>query len=224
MSTTRQDLSTVSQGDSITVRPSAEGERFGRRAPRSLHDLLSLEDFEEPARRYLPRPIFGYISGGVETQRVAARQSRRLRASTTSCRACWSTPAPATRRRRCSGAPTTCRSASRRWAARRSPPTRATSCSRKVAAELNTVDDPERRIAHARWRSVQAKSGRPPGSRPTCRATRRSSRRSSSARSARASTRSCSRWTCRCRRTARTTCATATARRSSRRRGSRGTA
>jgi L-lactate dehydrogenase (cytochrome) len=67
MSTTRQDLSTVSQGDSITVRPSAEGARFGRRAPRSLRHLLSLEDFEEPARRYLPRPIFGYISGGVET-------------------------------------------------------------------------------------------------------------------------------------------------------------
>ena len=67
MSTTRQDLSTVSQGDSITVRPSAEDERFGRRAPRSLRDMLSLEDFEEPARRYLPRPIFGYISGGVET-------------------------------------------------------------------------------------------------------------------------------------------------------------
>jgi L-lactate dehydrogenase (cytochrome) len=67
MSTTRQDLSTVSQGDSITVRPRAESERFGRRAPRGLRGLLSLEDFEEPARRHLPRPIFGYISGGVET-------------------------------------------------------------------------------------------------------------------------------------------------------------
>jgi L-lactate dehydrogenase (cytochrome) len=30
-------------------------------------DILSLEDFEEPARGYLPRPIFGYISGAVET-------------------------------------------------------------------------------------------------------------------------------------------------------------
>src|SRR5262245_57585109 len=29
--------------------------------------ILSLEDYEEPARRYLPRPIFGYISGAVET-------------------------------------------------------------------------------------------------------------------------------------------------------------
>ena len=30
-------------------------------------DVLSLEDFEKPARGYLPRPIFGYISGAVET-------------------------------------------------------------------------------------------------------------------------------------------------------------
>ena len=29
--------------------------------------MLSLEDFESAARRVLPRPIFGYISGGVET-------------------------------------------------------------------------------------------------------------------------------------------------------------
>ena len=28
--------------------------------------MLALEDFEEEARRYLPRPIFGFISGGVE--------------------------------------------------------------------------------------------------------------------------------------------------------------
>jgi L-lactate dehydrogenase (cytochrome) len=28
--------------------------------------ILSLDDFEEAARRYLPRPIFAYVSGGVE--------------------------------------------------------------------------------------------------------------------------------------------------------------
>ncbi|MGZ8212853.1 MAG: alpha-hydroxy acid oxidase, partial [Burkholderiales bacterium] len=67
MSTTRQDLSTVSQGDPITVRPGAQGERFGRGAARVLRHMLSLEDFEEPARRCLPRPIYGYISGGSET-------------------------------------------------------------------------------------------------------------------------------------------------------------
>jgi L-lactate dehydrogenase (cytochrome) len=37
---------------------------------------LCLEDFEEPARRFLPRPIFGYISGGVETNAsLAANRS-----------------------------------------------------------------------------------------------------------------------------------------------------
>ena len=35
--------------------------------PRRLREILCLEDFEEPARRLLPRPIFGYIAGGVET-------------------------------------------------------------------------------------------------------------------------------------------------------------
>ncbi len=33
----------------------------------TLSDILCLDDFEAPARRFLPRPIFGYISGGVET-------------------------------------------------------------------------------------------------------------------------------------------------------------
>lgn len=32
-----------------------------------LRNLLSLEDFEAPARRLLPRPIFGFIAGAVET-------------------------------------------------------------------------------------------------------------------------------------------------------------
>lgn len=36
-------------------------------SPGRLKNLLCLDDFEEPARRFLPRPIFGYISGGVET-------------------------------------------------------------------------------------------------------------------------------------------------------------
>ena len=38
-----------------------------RAAPGRLKNILCLDDFEEPARRFLPRPIFGYISGGVET-------------------------------------------------------------------------------------------------------------------------------------------------------------
>lgn len=35
-------------------------------APAALRHILALEDFEAPARRYIPRPIFGYVSGGVE--------------------------------------------------------------------------------------------------------------------------------------------------------------
>jgi L-lactate dehydrogenase (cytochrome) len=35
--------------------------------PRILRMMLSLEDFEAPARRYLPRPMYGYVSGGAET-------------------------------------------------------------------------------------------------------------------------------------------------------------
>jgi len=35
--------------------------------PRILRRILALEDFQEAARPLLPRPIFGYVSGGVET-------------------------------------------------------------------------------------------------------------------------------------------------------------
>jgi L-lactate dehydrogenase (cytochrome) len=43
------------------------GRRSSADVPPRFRNLLCLEDFEEPARRFLPRPIFGYISGGVET-------------------------------------------------------------------------------------------------------------------------------------------------------------
>ena len=35
--------------------------------PRRLRMVLALDDFEAPARRYLPRPMYGYVSGGAET-------------------------------------------------------------------------------------------------------------------------------------------------------------
>ena len=38
-----------------------------RAQPRILRRILALEDFEDAARRVLPRPIFGYVTGGVET-------------------------------------------------------------------------------------------------------------------------------------------------------------
>lgn len=37
-----------------------------RALPRRLGHVLSLDDFERAARRHLPRPVFAYVSGGVE--------------------------------------------------------------------------------------------------------------------------------------------------------------
>ncbi len=35
--------------------------------PRRMRRVFALDDFEPLARRHLPRPIFGYVSGGAET-------------------------------------------------------------------------------------------------------------------------------------------------------------
>ncbi len=45
--------------------------------PRRLKRLLSLDDFETAARRHLPRPVFAYIVGGVETDR-SVRENREV--------------------------------------------------------------------------------------------------------------------------------------------------
>lgn len=37
--------------------------------PRRLRKMLSLDDFEDAARAFLPKPIFAYVSGGCETNR-----------------------------------------------------------------------------------------------------------------------------------------------------------
>ena len=42
---------------------------------RHLRTILSLEDFERAARRHLPRPVFAYVSGGVETD-ASVRDNR----------------------------------------------------------------------------------------------------------------------------------------------------
>ena len=64
MSTTPEQLSNVASADQVMVRPQTEAQR---KTPRVLRDILCLEDLEAAAKRVLPRPIFGYISGGVET-------------------------------------------------------------------------------------------------------------------------------------------------------------
>jgi L-lactate dehydrogenase (cytochrome) len=60
MSTSRQDLPISSPHRTAPKRPDET-------PPRALRSVLALDDFEAPARRYIPRPIFGYVSGGAET-------------------------------------------------------------------------------------------------------------------------------------------------------------
>jgi L-lactate dehydrogenase (cytochrome) len=57
---------TVTQANQAAMRSVVAAQKTAT-TPRRLKEILCLEDFEEPARRHLPRPIFGYISGGVET-------------------------------------------------------------------------------------------------------------------------------------------------------------
>ena len=66
MSTSRQEppissaQATAPQRTGATARPDET-------PPRILRSMLALDDFEALARRYIPRPIFGYVSGGAET-------------------------------------------------------------------------------------------------------------------------------------------------------------
>src|SRR5882672_2327783 len=43
------------------------GRQIDKSLPRRLRMILALDDFEAPARSYLPRPMYGYVSGGAET-------------------------------------------------------------------------------------------------------------------------------------------------------------
>ncbi|WP_093160313.1 alpha-hydroxy acid oxidase [Variovorax sp. YR216] len=48
---------------------SAPNANAAKKLPRQLRCVLSLDDFEDAARRFLPKPIFAYVSGGCETNR-----------------------------------------------------------------------------------------------------------------------------------------------------------
>lgn len=50
--------------------PAASRPQADTRTPRVLRNMLSLHDFEAAARRVLPRPIFGYVSGAAEDNRT----------------------------------------------------------------------------------------------------------------------------------------------------------
>jgi L-lactate dehydrogenase (cytochrome) len=57
----------LSQADQLTISPAGAAQPPAGSHPRVLDRMLSLEDFEAEARGFLPRPIFGYVSGGSET-------------------------------------------------------------------------------------------------------------------------------------------------------------
>ena len=62
MSSTRPEpIDSAASADHVTTA------RPDKTPPRVLRSMLALDDFEAPARRYIPRPIFGYVSGGAET-------------------------------------------------------------------------------------------------------------------------------------------------------------
>lgn len=61
---------TSAASDPIDVAPTPKdslGWVDKRSYPKRLRNMLALDDFETAARKILPRPIYGYVSGGVET-------------------------------------------------------------------------------------------------------------------------------------------------------------
>ncbi|HSQ04881.1 MAG TPA: alpha-hydroxy acid oxidase [Burkholderiales bacterium] len=55
-----------------TVVARRDARTIAQSVPRGLRHVLSLNDFEEAARRFLPRPVFAYVSGGVEDNQSLA--------------------------------------------------------------------------------------------------------------------------------------------------------
>jgi L-lactate dehydrogenase (cytochrome) len=61
--------------DPAALRHTGAARRVDKSLPRNLRSMLALQDFEEPARRYLPKPMYGYVSGGTENN-VSLRNNR----------------------------------------------------------------------------------------------------------------------------------------------------
>jgi L-lactate dehydrogenase (cytochrome) len=60
-------MSTVQQDRPVSSPAASQPAMPVQKTPRVLRKILALEDFEGVARKRIPRPIFGYVSGGVET-------------------------------------------------------------------------------------------------------------------------------------------------------------
>src|SRR5262249_53568908 len=69
-------LGSASPQTTSADRPPRTAKRLQTAVPRRLRRYLSLADFEETARRRLPRMIYGFIAGAVETD-AALRDNRR---------------------------------------------------------------------------------------------------------------------------------------------------
>ena len=59
--------STLASDPKAAQRHTGINRQVDKSLPRRLRMILALDDFEAPARRYLPRPMYGYVSGGAET-------------------------------------------------------------------------------------------------------------------------------------------------------------
>jgi len=54
--------------DSLPMTDAASRASDAPLPPRALRRIICLDDFEAPARRYIPRPIFGYVKAGSERE------------------------------------------------------------------------------------------------------------------------------------------------------------
>jgi L-lactate dehydrogenase (cytochrome) len=61
------EIDVITMGEQSVPEPAVnDRRRSSQDVPRRFHRILALKDFEVAARRHLPRPIFGYVSGGAE--------------------------------------------------------------------------------------------------------------------------------------------------------------
>jgi L-lactate dehydrogenase (cytochrome) len=67
MTTSKQELSRSAASSEQVASHAAGTAPRPQPAPRILRRILALDDFEDAARRTIPRPIFGYVTGGTET-------------------------------------------------------------------------------------------------------------------------------------------------------------
>ena len=76
MTASKQELTRPAPSSERIAPPLAgAAARPARKPPRILRRMLALDDFEDAARWVIPRPIFGYVAGGAETN--ASRRANR---------------------------------------------------------------------------------------------------------------------------------------------------